>query len=50
MLDGQVVVTRSGGNIPNFYRKTERLVLNLSVGGGFFGNPPAFSIVLAVCR
>ena len=45
LLDGQVVVTRSGGNIPNFYRKTERLVLNLAVGGGFFGNPPASSVV-----
>jgi beta-glucanase (GH16 family) len=45
LLDGQTVVTRTGGNIPNFYRKTERLTLNLAVGGGFFGNPPSSSIV-----
>ncbi|TAL40756.1 MAG: glycoside hydrolase family 16 protein [Chitinophagaceae bacterium] len=45
LLDGQVVVTKSGGWIPNFYRKTERITLNLAVGGGFFGNPPPSSIV-----
>lgn len=45
LLDGQVVVTKTGGWISDFYRKTERLTLNLAVGGGFFGNPPASSIV-----
>lgn len=45
LLDGQIVVTKSGGTIPNFYRKSERVVLNLAVGGGFVGNPPASSIV-----
>lgn len=38
-LDGKVVVVKTGGWIPNFYRKTERMTLNLAVGGGFFGNP-----------
>lgn len=45
LLDGQVVVTKSGGTIPNFYRKSERVVLNLAVGGGFVSNPPGSSIV-----
>ncbi len=39
LLDGQVVVTKTGGWIPDFYRKSERVVLNLAAGGGFFGNP-----------
>ncbi|HEX5654105.1 MAG TPA: glycoside hydrolase family 16 protein [Chitinophagaceae bacterium] len=44
LLDGQVVVTRSGGYIPNFYRKSQRVTLNLAVGGAFFGNPDPASI------
>ncbi len=44
IFDGQVVVTKTGGWIPNFFRKSERVTLNLAVGGGFFGNPPASSI------
>ena len=44
LLDGQVVATNTGGNIPNFYRKSERVVLNLAVGGGFFGNPAPATI------
>jgi len=44
LFDGQIVVTRTGGNIPNFYRKTERIALNLAVGGGFFGNPAPSTI------
>jgi len=44
LLDGQVVATNTGGNIPNFYRKSERIVLNLAVGGGFFGNPAPATI------
>jgi beta-glucanase (GH16 family) len=39
LFDGQVVVTKSGGSIPNFYRKQQRVALNLAVGGGFVGNP-----------
>ena len=45
LLDGQVVVTKTGGWISDFYRKNEFITLNLAVGGGFFGNPPASSIV-----
>jgi beta-glucanase (GH16 family) len=44
-LDGQIVVTKTGGWISDFYRKSERITLNLAVGGGFFGNPPPSSIV-----
>jgi beta-glucanase (GH16 family) len=39
IFDGQVVVTKTGGNIPNFFRKTQRVTVNLAVGGGFFGTP-----------
>lgn len=45
LLDGQVVVTKTGGWISDFYRKSEFIALNLAVGGGFFGNPPSSSIV-----
>lgn len=44
IFDGQIVVTKTGGNIPNFYRKTQRVTLNLAVGGGFFGNPDPSTI------
>jgi beta-glucanase (GH16 family) len=44
LLDGQVVVTKTGGWIPDFYRKSERVTLNLAVGGGFFGNPDPSTI------
>lgn len=44
LFDGQVVVTKSGGSIPNFFRKQQRVTLNLAVGGGFVGNPPSSSI------
>ncbi len=37
-LDGQVVETKSGGYIPNLFGKTERITLNLAVGGDFFTN------------
>ena len=43
-LDGQVVVIKNGGWIPDFYRKVERVTLNLAVGGGFFGNPDPSTI------
>ena len=36
-LDGKLVETKtSGTHIPDLFGKTERMVLNLSVGGGFF--------------
>jgi beta-glucanase (GH16 family) len=39
LLDGKVVeVKTSGGNIPNLFGKTERITLNLAVGGVFFSN------------
>jgi len=37
-LDGVLVETKSGGNIPNLFGKTERITLNLAVGGNFFTN------------
>lgn len=37
-LDGVVVETKSGGYIPNLFGKTERITLNLAVGGDFFAN------------
>jgi len=40
LFDGQIVGTKTGGWISDFYRKTERVTLNLAVGGLFFGNPP----------
>jgi beta-glucanase (GH16 family) len=43
-LDGQVVDVKSGGMIPNMFRKQQRLVLNVAVGGAFFGNPDPASI------
>ena len=46
-LDGKLAVTKTGGWISDFYKKTERITLNLAIGGLFFGNPPpsASSIV-----
>ena len=38
LLDGQVVDVKSGGMIPNMFRKQQRLTLNLAVGGLFFPN------------
>ncbi|HEU4903622.1 MAG TPA: glycoside hydrolase family 16 protein [Flavisolibacter sp.] len=43
-LDGKAVDVKTGGLIPNFFRKTQRVVLNLAVGGGFFGNPDPSTI------
>jgi beta-glucanase (GH16 family) len=37
-FDGALVETKSGGNIPNLFGKTERITLNLAVGGDFFTN------------
>jgi beta-glucanase (GH16 family) len=44
LLDGQVVDVKNNGWIPNFYRKSERITLNLAVGGAFFGNPDPSTI------
>jgi beta-glucanase (GH16 family) len=38
LFDGQVVDVKSGGMIPNMFRKQQRLTLNLAVGGNFFPN------------
>ncbi len=38
LLDGTVVETKTGSYIPNLFGKTERIVLNLAVGGNFFSN------------
>jgi beta-glucanase (GH16 family) len=37
-LDGVQVEMKSGGYIPNLFGKTERITLNLAVGGNFFTN------------
>lgn len=37
-LDGQQVEVKSGGYIPSLFGKTERITLNLAVGGNFFSN------------
>ncbi|OLY93066.1 Glycosyl hydrolases family 16 [Cnuella takakiae] len=44
-LDGKLIEVKSGGLIPNMYRKSQRVVLNLAVGGAFFGNPDPSQIV-----
>lgn len=38
MLDGKVVITNTGSYVPNLFGKTERITLNLAVGGNFFTN------------
>ena len=45
LLDGQVINTKTGGYVASLFGKTERVTLNLAVGGNFFGNPAASSIV-----
>jgi beta-glucanase (GH16 family) len=37
-FDGVLVETKSGGYIPDIFGKTERITLNLAVGGNFFTN------------
>ncbi|MGZ3879800.1 MAG: glycoside hydrolase family 16 protein [Flavisolibacter sp.] len=37
-FDGVLVETKSGSYIPNLFGKTERITLNLAVGGNFFTN------------
>ncbi|MBP6686896.1 MAG: glycoside hydrolase family 16 protein [Lacibacter sp.] len=38
LLDGTIIETKTGSYIPNLFGKTERIVLNLGVGGNFFSN------------
>ena len=38
LFDGQVVDVKTGGYIPNMFRKQQRITLNLAVGGLFFPN------------
>jgi beta-glucanase (GH16 family) len=38
MLDGEIVKVNTGGFVGNLFGKTEKLVLNLAVGGLFFSN------------
>lgn len=38
LFDGNVVETKTGSYVPNLFGKTERVVLNLAVGGNFFSN------------
>ncbi|HEV7332588.1 MAG TPA: glycoside hydrolase family 16 protein [Flavisolibacter sp.] len=44
-LDGVQVEQKSGGYIPNLFGKTERITLNLAVGGDFFPNLDPSKIV-----
>jgi beta-glucanase (GH16 family) len=38
IFDGNIVETKTGGYIPNLFGKTERITLNLAVGGNYFSN------------
>jgi beta-glucanase (GH16 family) len=38
LFDGNVIETKSGSYVPNLFGKTERITLNLAVGGNFFTN------------
>lgn len=41
LLDGTIVDVKRGGHVPDLFGKPQRIVLNLAVGGTFFGHPPA---------
>ncbi len=45
IFDGNVIETKTGSYVPNLYGKTERVVLNLAVGGNFFTNFDPLQIV-----
>jgi beta-glucanase (GH16 family) len=45
IFDGNVIETKTGSYIPNLFGKTERVVLNLAVGGNFFTNFDPLQIV-----
>src|SRR5258705_1260085 len=38
LFDGNIIETKTGSYVPNLFGKTERVVLNLAVGGNFFTN------------
>ncbi len=38
LLDGNVIETKTGSYVPNLFGKTERVTLNVAVGGDFFSN------------
>lgn len=38
LFDGQVVDVKSGGYVPNLFGRSQRIVLNVAVGGVFFSN------------
>ncbi|MEO7802438.1 MAG: glycoside hydrolase family 16 protein [Ginsengibacter sp.] len=38
VFDGNIIETKTGSYVPNLFSKTERVVLNLAVGGDFFSN------------
>jgi beta-glucanase (GH16 family) len=38
VFDGNVVETKTGSYVPNLFGKTERVVLNVAVGGNYFSN------------
>lgn len=38
IFDGNIVETKTGSYVPNLFGKTEKVVLNLAVGGDFFSN------------
>lgn len=50
LLDGNVVDEKRGGSIPDLFGKPQRIVLNLAVGGTFFGHPPAERIETGTFR
>jgi beta-glucanase (GH16 family) len=37
-FDGVLVKTNSGGYVPSLFGKSEKLTLNVAVGGNFFSN------------
>jgi hypothetical protein len=38
VFDGNVAETKTASYVPNLFGKTERVVLNLAIGGDFFSN------------
>lgn len=41
LLDGKIVDVKREGRVRDLFGKPQRIVLNLAVGGTFFGHPPA---------
>ncbi len=50
LFDGKIVDVKRGGSIPDLFGKPQRLVLNLAIGGTFFGHPPADRIQTGTFR